>query len=40
MIDPATQADLKRAIADCIGMDRATLDKLRAEIAPFKAEVR
>ena len=40
MIDPATQAELKRAIADCIGMDRAILDTLRAEIAPLKAEVR
>jgi len=40
MIDPATQAELKRAIADCIGMGRAILDTRPDEIAPLKAELR
>ena len=40
MIDPRTQSELKRAIAECIEMDRTILDALRAEIAPLKPQVR
>lgn len=40
MIDPGTQAELKKAIADCIGIDRAILDELRAEIRPLKGSTR
>ncbi len=36
MIDPATQAQLKEAIADCIGTDQGVLDALREEIRPLK----
>lgn len=40
MIDPATQAQLKDAIADCIGADRGVLDALREEIRPLKGATR
>jgi len=40
MIDPRTQSELKRAIAECIDMDRSILDALRTEIAPLKPQVR
>ncbi|NLI01036.1 MAG: hypothetical protein GX446_16260 [Chthonomonadales bacterium] len=40
MIDPASQAQLKDAIADCIGVDRAVLDALREEIRPLKGATR
>lgn len=40
MIDPATQAQLKDAIADCIGADRGVLDVLREEIRPLKTATR
>ena len=40
MIDPITQTELKRAIAECIDMDRSVLDALGAEIAPLTSEVR
>ena len=40
MIDPATQAQLKEAIADCIGADRGVLDDLRREILPLKGATR
>ncbi|MDE0156828.1 MAG: hypothetical protein OXS28_14680 [Gammaproteobacteria bacterium] len=36
MIDPATQAQLKDAIADCIDTDQGILDKLREEIRPLR----
>lgn len=36
MIDPATQSQLKKAIEECIGIDRGLLDELRAEIRPLK----
>ena len=36
MIDPATQAKLKNAIADCIDTDQGILDKLRVEIRPLR----
>lgn len=36
MIDPATQAQLKNAIADCIDTDQGILDKLRVEIRPLR----
>lgn len=36
MIDPATQSQLKEAIADCIGTDQSVLDELREEIRPLK----
>lgn len=36
MIDPATQSQLKDAIADCIGADQSVLDELREEIRPLK----
>ncbi|WP_287497571.1 hypothetical protein [Pandoraea sp. CB10b_02] len=37
MIDPASQAQLKEAIADCIGTDQGVLDALREEIRPLKS---
>src|SRR5690348_3299202 len=40
MLDPATQSQLRDAIADCIGIDRKLLDQLRAEIRPLKASTR
>ncbi len=40
MIDPTTQAQLKEAIADCIGADRDVLDALREEIRPLKNATR
>ena len=36
MIDPATQSQLKDAIADCIDADQGILDSLRKEIRPLK----
>ncbi len=40
MIDPATQAQLKDTIADCIDIDQETLDKLREEIRSLHASTR
>ncbi len=40
MIDPASQAQLKEAIADCIGTDQGVLDALREEIQPLKSATR
>ncbi|HXH11907.1 MAG TPA: hypothetical protein VNP04_19360 [Alphaproteobacteria bacterium] len=40
MIDPATQAQLKEAIADCIGTDQGVLDALRDEIRPLRKATR
>lgn len=40
MIDPATQAQLKDAISDCIDTDRGVLDTLRVEIRPLKSAAR
>lgn len=40
MIDPASQAQLKQAIADCIGADQGVLDELRAEIRPLRNATR
>jgi hypothetical protein len=40
MLDPATQSQLREAIADCIGIDRKLLDQLRAEIRPLKSSTR
>ena len=40
MIDPASQAQLKEAIAACIGSDREVLGELREEIRPLKNETR
>ena len=40
MIDPASQALLKEAIADCIGTDQGVLDALRKEIRPLKRATR
>lgn len=40
MIDPASQAQLKEAIADCIGTDQGVLDALREEIRPLKSATR
>lgn len=36
MIDPASQTDLKAAIADCISSDQDVLNDLRKEIHPLK----
>ena len=36
MIDPATQVQLKDAIADCIDTDQGILNKLREEIRPLR----
>ncbi|MCF2971359.1 hypothetical protein L1047_09160 [Synechococcus sp. Nb3U1] len=40
MIDPASQAQLREAIADCIGTDQWVLDALREEIRPLKSATR
>jgi hypothetical protein len=40
MIDPASQAQLKAAIADCIGTDKGVLEALREEIRPLKSATR
>ena len=40
MIDPATQGQLKEAIADCIGADQTILDQLREEIRPLGLSTR
>ncbi|TYO96765.1 hypothetical protein EDC39_11253 [Geothermobacter ehrlichii] len=40
MIDPASQAQLKEAIADCISTDQGVLDILRKEIRPLKSATR
>lgn len=40
MIDPATQAQLKESIADCIGADRGILEQLRQEIRPLRGTTR
>lgn len=40
MIDPASQAQLKEAIADRIGTDQGVLDALRKEIRPLKSAMR
>lgn len=40
MIDPASQAQLKEAIADCIGTDQGVLDALREEIRPLRSATR
>lgn len=40
MIDPASQAQLKEAIADCIGTDQGVLDALREEIRPLNRNTR
>lgn len=40
MIDPASQAQLKEAIADCIGTDQGVLDALREEIRPLRNATR
>jgi len=40
MIDPASQAQLRDAIEDCIGSDHGVLDALREEIHPLKSATR
>lgn len=40
MIDPASQEQLKKAIADCISTDQGVLDALREEIRPLKNATR
>ncbi len=40
MIDPATQTQLKEAIANCISADQNILDKLREEIRPLRDSTR
>ena len=40
MIDPATQAQLKQAIGECIGADKGVLDALRAEVRPLKQQTK
>lgn len=40
MIDPASQAQLKEAIADCIETDQGVLDQLRDEIKSLKSAAR
>jgi hypothetical protein len=40
MIDPASQTQLKEAIADCIGADQGVLNTLREEIRPLKNAIR
>ena len=40
MIDPASQEQLREAIADCIGADQGVLDALREEIRPLKSATR
>ncbi len=40
MIDPSSQAQLREAIAECIGSDQGVLDALREEIRPLKSATR
>lgn len=40
MIDPASHAQLKEAISDCITTDQGVLDALREEIRPLKSTMR
>lgn len=40
MIDPASQAQLREAIADCIGSDQGVMDALREEIRSLKGVTR
>ncbi len=40
MIDPATQAQLKEAIIDCIDTDQGILENLRNEIRPLQGKTR
>lgn len=40
MIDPASQSQLKEAIADCIGTDQGILNTLREEIRPLRSATR
>lgn len=40
MIDPASQAQLKEAIADCVRTDQGVLDALREEIRSLKSATR
>lgn len=40
MIDPASQTQLKEAIADCISTDQGVLTALREEILPLKTSTR
>lgn len=40
MIDPASQAQLRQAVADCISTDQGILNELRSEIRPLKAATR
>ncbi|RWE31608.1 MAG: hypothetical protein EOS79_31820 [Mesorhizobium sp.] len=40
MLDPASQRELKAAIAECIGTDQNVLDALRDEIRPLKSGVK
>src|SRR5262249_14359882 len=40
MIDPESQRQLKREIAERIRADRAILDKLREQVRPLHSEVR
>lgn len=40
MIDPASQAQLEEAIADCICLDQGVLDTLREEISPLRNTTR
>jgi len=40
MFDPASQTQLRKAIEDCIGIDREVLDSLREEIRPLKNATR
>jgi hypothetical protein len=40
MLEASTQAQLKQAIADCVGADQAVLDELRAEIRPLRPQTK
>lgn len=40
MIDPASQAELKKAITECIAADASVLERLREEIRPLKSATR
>lgn len=40
MLDPASQVQLREAIADCIDSDQGVLDALREEIRPLKDKTR
>lgn len=40
MIDPASQAQLKDAITDCIGTDQGVLDALREKVRPLRSATR